>query len=108
MLIHLDENTFNDAINSDTPILVDFWAGWCMPCKMLAPVLDDLAQELDGTVDIGKVDIDQCPALATQYEVASIPTLILFSQGKILSTLVGVRPKDQIKEALENALSPLV
>ena len=89
------ENFRTEVLESDKPVLVDFWAPWCGPCRMLSPVVDEIAEET-GSVKVGKVNVDEQPALAEQFGVASIPTLILFKDGKAVETSVGVRPKAAI------------
>ena len=89
------ENFRTEVLESDKPVLVDFWAAWCAPCRMLSPVVDEIAEET-GSVKVGKVNVDEQPALAEQFGVASIPTLILFRDGKAVETSVGVRPKAAI------------
>ena len=95
------ENFSREVIESSGPILVDFWAEWCGPCKMLAPLLDELAAEYDGRVRIGKVNIDEHTALASQYNIQSIPTLLLFNQGQVAEQIVGLRSKKDLKSRLD-------
>ena len=95
------ENFTKEVLQSIQPILVDFWAEWCGPCKMLAPILDELATEYDGRVRIGKVNIDDHQELATQYGIRSIPTLLLFHQGQVADQIVGARSKRDLKASFD-------
>ena len=90
---------------SSTPVLVDFWAEWCGPCKMIAPVLDELAGEFDGRVKIGKVNIDEDQALASEYGVRAIPTLLIFKDGQVAEQIVGLRSKRDLKSSLDKVAS---
>lgn len=99
-MLELNKETFQEMINGDLPLLVDFWAAWCMPCKVFAPALEDLADELDGKVNFAKLNIDDFPELATQYGIVSIPTIILFKGGKPVTQMVGVQPKDAVLRGL--------
>ena len=90
------ENFEAEVLNSDIPVLVDFWATWCGPCMMLSPVIAELAEELEGKVKVGKVNVDEQNELAMQYRVASIPTLLLFKNGELVKTSVGFMPKSEI------------
>ena len=98
------ENFSKEVLESDTPVLVDFWASWCAPCLMIAPILDQLAEEYDGRVKIGKVNIDDETDLASKYRIMSIPTLFLFKDGEVVDELVGVRPKAEFESMLDRAL----
>lgn len=93
------ENFEKEVLQSDVPVLVDFWATWCMPCKMLAPVIEEIAAEADG-YKVGKVDVDQEPELAQKYRIMSIPTILVFKNGKVAASTVGVQPKAALKELL--------
>lgn len=98
--IVITDESFDQLINSDTPTLVDFWAPWCGPCKALVPVIDELAQDLAGKAQVGKVNVDDYPSLAAQFGVSSIPAVMIFKDGKVLETLVGLRPKEAYTKAL--------
>jgi thioredoxin 1 len=99
-----DSNFDQMVLQAETPVLVDFWAPWCRPCLMIAPVLDELAGEYDGKLGIVRMDVDQNPKTATKYSVMSIPTLLIFKQGKPISHMVGFRPKTELKRNLDAAL----
>jgi thioredoxin 1 len=100
-----DSNFDRTVLKADKPVLVDFWATWCRPCLMVAPILDELAKEYDGRVNFVKVDVDQNPKTATKYKVMSIPTLLVFKKGQPVSHLVGFRPKNELKRVLDAALA---
>ncbi len=99
-LIEVKDSNFEEQINKGVK-LVDFWATWCGPCKMIAPVLEDLAQDYDGKVDILKLDVDQNQATAAKYEVMSIPTLIVFKDGEPVDKVVGFQPKENLAQVLD-------
>jgi len=102
-----DTNFDQEVLKSDIPVLVDFWAPWCMPCKMMAPILDEIAGELVGQVKIAKVNSDAADnqALAQEYQVQSIPNLKLFKDGKVIAEFIGLRDKDTLKQEITTALA---
>jgi thioredoxin 1 len=96
-----DANFKKEAIEADKPVMVDFYADWCGPCKIMAPVIDELAGEYDGIVKIGKLNVDDNPDTARQYRVMSIPTIIIYKNGEAVDTIVGVVAKNVLKEKLD-------
>ena len=96
-----DQNFEQEVLKSSTPVLVDFWAEWCMPCRMLAPTIDKLANDYVGKVKVGKVDTDAAREIALKYRIESIPTVILFKNGQVAQKFVGLRQERDFKEALD-------
>ena len=95
-----DGNFEQEVIGSDLPVLVDVWAPWCAPCRMVGPVVDELADEFAGRVKVGKLNADDHPQRPAEFAIQAIPTLLLFKGGRVVSRIVGVRPKQEIAEAL--------
>ena len=102
--VHLDEKQFQDTLALSGVVVVDFWATWCMPCKMMAPVMDKLAADYAGRAVVAKVDVDEEPELAAQYRVQSIPMVVFFKKGQAVSTLIGVRPYETLAAELDKLL----
>ena len=100
VLVLIEQNFAKEVLESKIPVLVDFYAQWCSPCKVLAPIIEELAKELKGKVKVGKLDIDQAKEIASKYSVMSIPTLILFKDGKEEKRIVGLRNKEELKKEL--------
>jgi thioredoxin 1 len=98
-----DEN-FKEFISKYPLVVIDCWAGWCQPCRMIAPVIEQLAKELKGKVVFGKLDVDENAITPSEYNIMSIPTLLIFKNGKLVDTIIGAVPKAVIKEELENYL----
>lgn len=96
-----DQNFEQEVLRADMPVLVDFWASWCGPCRMLSPVIAEIAEEYAGKVKVGKVNVDEQPNLANRYGIASIPTVMLFKNGEVVSTSLGYRPKNELETMLK-------
>jgi thioredoxin 1 len=106
-IITVDQNNFQTSvIDSQKPVLVDFWAPWCGPCRAVAPIVDELAKEYDGKAGFAKVNVDESPILASQYGVMSIPTIIIFKGGKPAEQVIGYKPKNDLKKLLDTVLKP--
>ncbi|CCJ34224.1 MULTISPECIES: thioredoxin [Caloramator] len=105
MVIHVTDADFNEKVlNSDKAVLVDFWAEWCGPCRMIAPVVEEVAENLKDNLVVAKLNVDENPMTASLYGISSIPTLVLFKDGKPLGKIVGFRPAAQIESAIKGAL----
>lgn len=100
-----DSNFKHEVLESNQPVLVDFWAPWCGPCRMLAPTIEELASEYDGSVKVGKLNTDESPETASTYGINSIPTVLLFKGGEVVESFVGLQPKPQFEKAIEKATS---
>jgi thioredoxin 1 len=103
-VIVTDDSFADEVLGSDKPVLVDFWATWCGPCRLVAPVLDEIASEHPGKITIAKLDVDQNPSTSRDYKIMSIPTLLLFSKGEVVKQIVGAKPKDKLLEDLADYL----
>ena len=99
-IVITEQNFEQEVLKADKPVLVDFWASWCGPCRMLAPTIELLAEEMEGVAKVGKVNVDEQPGLAARFGISSIPTLIVFEDGKVKNTSVGVIPKSMIEDML--------
>ena len=100
-VLHLDESNFNEVLSSNSIVMVDFWADWCMPCKMFAPVLEKFAAEYGDNAVIGKLNVDEAPSVAAKYQVASIPTVVVFKNGQEANRSVGAVSKGELAKLLE-------
>ena len=96
-----EENFEKEVLKSEGKVLVDFYADWCMPCKMMSPIIDEIAEELQGKVKVGKINVDNNQELAMKYDVMSIPTIMIFENGTLLKTFIGVTDKDDLLEQLK-------
>ena len=105
MIKEVNDANFNEEIaNSDNIVVVDFWAPWCGPCKMLSPVIEELANEMGTNVKFAKINVDESPIIASTYKISSIPTVMVFNKDSVKETLVGFRPKAELKKVIEKNL----
>ncbi len=103
--VTVDQNSFSEKVlKAKQPVLVDFWAPWCGPCRAIAPIIGELAKEYEGKVTFAKINVDENPFLASSYSVMSIPTLIIFKDGKPLERIIGYRPKTELKKLIDSVL----
>ena len=108
MALNIESKNFAEVINSDKPVLIDFWAAWCGPCRVIGPTIEELAEEYDGKAIVGKIDVDAQPDLAMKFNVRSIPTLLFFKDGEVVERQVGVSNKSQLAGKLEELLAEKV
>jgi thioredoxin 1 len=107
--VHLTDDNFQaEVLQSDKPVLVDFWAAWCGPCRMIAPAIEELAREYDGKAKVGKLDVDNNQRVAMEYGIRSIPALLIFKDGKVIDQIIGAVPKSHIAAKLESAAAVAV
>ncbi len=104
-IVLTDDNFNSEVLNASQPVLVDFWATWCGPCRMIAPIVQELSSEYEGRAKVGKLDVDAAQKTAAEFGIRSIPTLLIFKEGKVADQIIGAVPKGQITEKLEAALA---
>lgn len=100
-----DQSFEKDVLQSKIPVLVDFWAEWCMPCRMVGPILEELAKEYEGKLTVAKINVDENSQTASQFGIMSIPSLLIFKEGKVVKTMIGAQNKENLKKGIDEALS---
>jgi len=104
-LLDLSDSNFSTTLEqSEVPVMVDFWAPWCGPCRLVAPIVEELAETYSGRLQVGKVNTDESPSVAAQYNIRSIPTLLFFKKGQVVGTVIGAVPKDKLTQKVEEVL----
>src|SRR3989304_5269985 len=100
-----DQNFETEVLNSDLPMLVDFWASWCAPCRIVEPIVEELAKEYGGKLKVGKLNVDENNKTASKYNIMSIPTLLIFKKGQVAKTMIGAQSKERFKQQIDEVLS---
>ncbi len=100
-----DQNFEDEVIKSNTPALVDFWAPWCAPCRIVSPIIEELAKEYEGKLKVGKVNVDENPNSASRFGIMSIPSIVFFKKGEVVKTMIGAQSKENFKKGIEEVLS---
>jgi thioredoxin 1 len=103
-LVFTDQNFDQEVLGSKTPVLVDFWAPWCVPCRIIAPIVEELADEYKGKITVGKINVDENPQTASKFGIMSIPSLVIFKGGNIAKTMVGAQGKENIKKGIDEVV----
>lgn len=104
MALEIKDSNIEETLQSDQPVMLDFWAAWCGPCRMVGPIVDEISQEYDEKAVVGKVDVDNNPDTAAKYGIRNIPTILFFKNGEVVDKVVGVVPKEQLTEKLEKLM----
>lgn len=103
-IVLTDDNFEKEVLQSDTPVLVDFWAEWCMPCKMVGPVIEELAKEYEGKIKVGKLNVDQNSQMPSKFGIMSIPSILFFKGGEVVKSMVGAQPREAFKKEIDQVL----